>query len=412
MSLTWDVIESDCIQHMKTLETSSVDAVVTDPPYDLTAGKKGGSGPASVNLDSPYGRSRITTGNGGGFMGKPWDATGIAFRAETWAEALRVLKPGGHLLAFGGTRTYHRMVCAIEDAGFEIRDSIHWMYGSGFPKSLDVSKALDKAAGAEREVIGIKPSGPLGGKRDGSATGVGTFRDDAWVSAPVNYETAPATNLAKQWEGWGTALKPAHEPVVMARKPLTGTVAANVTTWGVGAINVDGCRVPFQGEADRAQSETKNQHTRYANPNSNRDSYSGNFPSRTDYDGSLGRWPANVILSCQCEGDSHEPGCPVALLDAQSGGASRFYYVAKASRRERSCDGIVECSHPTVKPIALMRYLCRLVTPPGGLVLDPFCGSGTTGIACVQEGFNFLGIERDASYCETARQRISHWGSS
>lgn len=357
------VLVGDCRELMRSMADASVDAIVTDPPYEL------------------------------GFMGKKWDASGIAYDLDVWREALRVLKPGGHLLAFGGTRTYHRMTCAIEDAGFEVRDSIHWIYGSGFPKSLDVSKAIDKAAGAEREVIGV--SSVTGERRNAGSEKYGGGNG---IPQSVNLITAPVTDAAKQWSGWGTALKPAHEPIVVARKPLDGTVAANVLEHETGAINVDACRV--------------------GKP--------------------IGRWPANIVLghSPDCEDECAE-GCAVAEMDRQSGdrpsqpfrenvafgsvfplskrsaggysdtgGASRFFpcfrYQAKASKRDRG-DGN---THPTVKPVELMRWLVRLVTPPGGLVLDPFTGSGTTGVACVREGFDFVGLELLDSHADIARRRI------
>jgi len=323
---------------------ASVDAIVCDPPYEL------------------------------GFMGKRWDSTGIAYSVDLWREALRVLKPGGHLLAFGGTRTYHRMACAIEDAGFEIRDSIHWMYGSGFPKSLSVEK----------------------------------------------------NGAGEAWKGWGTALKPAHEPVVMARKPLDGTVAANVLAHGTGAINVDGCRV--------GTDSTRTRHT------ADMGYRGGLLAAGAGYEtgSASGRWPANVLLS-HAEGCADEcaDGCPVAEL----GDAARYYYCAKPSTSERDAglehmpvtpghevcdreDGSAGAdnpragvrterrnTHPTVKPIAIMRYLVRLVTPPGGVVLDPFAGSGTTGCAAVLEGARFLGLELEPKHAEIARARIAHWAA-
>ena len=294
------LLHGDCLERLRELPDCSVDACVTDPPYGLS------------------------------FMGKAWDYDVPG--AEVWREVLRVLKPGGHLLAFAGTRTQHRMAVQIEDAGFEIRDLIAWVYGSGFPKSR---------------------------------------------------------NLDGDWQGWGTALKPALEPITVARKPLGGTVAANVLRHGTGAINVDGCRV---GD-------------------------------------STGRWPANLIhdgsedvVWCfpqttpspskpvrQGGGQGYKPGAEYgAARDGfgvgygDSGSAARFFYCAKASKADRGVENV----HPTVKPTELMRYLCRLVTPPGGVVLDPFMGSGSTGKAAVLEGFRFIGIEREAEYLEIARQRI------
>jgi site-specific DNA-methyltransferase (adenine-specific) len=385
------------------LPDASVDAVVCDPPYELA------------------------------FMGRAWDASGVAYDVDVWRDVLRVLKPGGHLLAFGGTRTYHRMTCAIEDAGFEIRDSVHWIYGTGFPKSLDVSKAI--------------------GKRRAEAA---------------------------RWTGFGTALKPAHEPIVVARKPLVGTVAANVTTYGTGALNIDACRVATDW-SERSDAWKRSGHS--ADPDAEKIAAPPGV-GITCHD--AGRWPPNVIFAHAgaCTDDACDAACPVAELASQSGtstsratdaprgrrnggfgdvGADRgtnvpngaqhndtgtatrffpvFRYVAKASTREREagCEALPSMSgaemvdrtegsagtqspragagrtaserrntHPTVKPVALMRWLVRLVTPPGGVVLDPFTGSGTTGVAAVLEGFDFLGVELDPAHADIARARIAH----
>lgn len=475
----------DCIDVMRTLPDASIDAVCTDPPYDLTANKKGGSGAASINLNSPGGRSRISTGNGGGgFMGKGWDSTGIAFDPATWREVLRVLKPGGHLLAFGGARTWHRLTVAIEDAGFEIRDSIAWLYGSGFPKSLDVSRAIDKAAGAEREVIGYDASKARPNKENfakrtdrqpTSAAAVGWKDNGATV-------TAPATEDARTWQGWGSALKPGFEPIVVARKPLIGTIAVNVLTHGTGALNIDATRVAFNGAADEAESKQKNRHADYGTPSGGNAVY-GDYTMvpRINYDPS-GRWPTNVLLdeSQAVELDKqggnrtggHHPrtrgkgGLSTSGHSGQDdlderhdtavGGASRFFptfrYQAKAPQSERpkiflpSCDcedpwptgtstkkvgqatggadpatsrewsATSVCgncgaeprhsSHVTVKPLALIRWLVRLVTPPGGVVLDPFLGSGTTAQACEAEGFRCIGIESDETYVPMTAVRL------
>jgi len=467
----------DCREVLASLPDCSVDSVVTDPPYEL------------------------------GFMGKAWDGSGIAYSVEMWAEVLRVLKPGGHLCAFGGTRTYHRMACAIEDAGFEIRDSLHWVYGSGFPKSLDVSKAIDKANGepdrllkftlwfrtagltakevtrmlqtagvisengtmaghyfaksrdgqpaiptaalwqvirphiaevpdwvdelvarieAEREVVG-KREVPVGHSFAGP-----TYGGDS-SSQEVSVTTA-ATDAAKQWEGWGTALKPAHEPIVLARRPLIGTVAANVLTHGTGALNIDGARVPGWWKPV---------------PPSEKGGKSGGImgkavPGKGGEAHTAGRWPANVIFDTEAG----------ALLDEQADCASRFFtaiewddntdigidvpfrYVPKPSKRERNAglDGLPEVTsrqgmggsmpiddsgkdrdrfevtqqnhHPTVKALALMRWLVKLVTPPGGTVLEPFAGSGTTLMACVMEGFNGIGIELTDEYLPIIEGRV------
>ena len=345
-----------------------------------------------------------------GFMGKHWDGTKVAFNVDVWAECLRVLKPGGHLLSFSGTRTQHRMVVAIEDAGFEVRDMIAWVYGSGFPKSLDVSKAIDKALGVEGGKGAV--SGKSGSKRNSMA---GDFAGGEY------HEYLPAADAAKQWQGWGTALKPALEPITVARKPLAcKTVAANVLTHGTGGINIDACRVPLQGDADAAAFENNHRVTeRLPQEYDGQDLglHDGGWKQRVgEAVIPTGRWPANIIHD-----GSEEVECAVTS-------AARFFYSAKASRKDRH-EGLdnpgpqfkhgdtlrkvenVEKSgnnHPTVKPTDLMRYLCRLVTPAGGTVLDPFMGSGSTGKAAMLEGFRFIGIEQDAEYLDISRARIEH----
>ena len=387
------IIHGDCLEVLRGMESNSVDAVVTDPPYGLS------------------------------FMGKKWDYDVPS--VEIWAECLRVLKPGGHLLAFAGTRTQHRMAVRIEDAGFEIRDMIAWVYGSGFPKSLDVSKAIDKAAGAEREVIGEYR---FAGRVPNST---GQYHDTHNVMSGATrhptHETAPATEAARQWQGWGTALKPALEPITVARKPLIGTVAENVLAHGTGGINVDGCRVGTEQTITCAKTEM------YGTSGRAKDQEQGFRPRRVDnrVQGEKvnppGRWPANLI---------HDGSEDVLALFPMAGdkSAARFFYCAKASKRDRDegLDGFEVAkagtlnmrtdshserngmttnpranNHPTVKPTDLMRYLCRLVTPPNGTVLDPFCGSGSTGKAATLEGFEFIGIEREAEYVEIARARVS-----
>src|SRR5699024_4795472 len=382
----------DCIQVMNAMPANSIDAIVTDPPYGL------------------------------GFMGRKWD--GLPPSLE-WAEAcMRVLKPGGHIVAFGGTRTWHRLAVAIEDAGFEMRDSLAWLYGSGFPKSHDVGKAIDKLAGAEREVVGQSPyaarrPNPMGGSvYEMNAAGYD-------VSAGLTV-TAPATPEAKQWDGWGTALKPAFEPIVLARKPLAEkTVARNVLAHGTGAINVDACRIGTTVETwpksrmyggKSAVSFTNSDETISAQP-------TGSAPS--------GRWPANVLLDHHTAAwvdeqsgvlksgggdrgttsrdglmgpDSDRGRRTLYSREADEGGASRFFYTAKAAKRERpNVNGV---QHPTVKPLAIMRWLIRLVTPPGGTVLDPFAGSGTTIEAAIIEGFDPVGIEMEADYLPLIQHRI------
>lgn len=374
--MTVTLFHGDCLDALRQLPDASVDAVVTDPPYGLS------------------------------FMGKRWDYDVPS--VEIWAECLRVLKPGGHLLAFAGTRTQHRMAVRIEDAGFEIRDMIAWVYGSGFPKSLDVSKAIDKAAGAEREVVGV--AGKSGSVRNSM---MGDFAGGEYM------QTAPATDAARQWQGWGTALKPALEPITVARKPLSGTVAETVLAHGTGALNIDGCRVEaLDGYVENAVTQ---------GINTAQTSYAPAVARRTFEPSQSGRWPANLIH----DGSEEVTG----LL----GEAARFFYCPKASKKDReeglegfqaihrangnkwtdqdyrvergerplsAESGPRRNNHPTVKPTDLMRYLCRLVTPPGGTVLDPFMGSGSTGKAAILEGFRFIGCEREANYLAIAQARI------
>jgi site-specific DNA-methyltransferase (adenine-specific) len=293
-------------------------------------------------------------------MGRAWDYD--VPRVEVWAECLRVLKPGGHLLAFAGTRTQHRMAVNIEDAGFEIRDMIAWVYGSGFPKSMDVSKAIDKAAGVEREVVGQRKAHDLKEDRPVAISAQGKDK----TTHKIISITAPATEAAKQWEGWGTALKPALEPITVARKPLAGTVVENVLEYGTGGINVDGCRIGVDVVGGKG-----------CKPSCTGNVYGGGWQRRGP-NPTVGRFPANLIH------DGSDEVCRL-LRDA-----ARFFYTAKA------------------KPTDLMRYLCRLVTPPNGTVLDPFMGSGSTGVAALLEGFRFVGIEREAEYMRIAEQRISN----
>ena len=360
------VLRGDCLEVMRGLPADSVDAVVTDPPYEL------------------------------GFMGKSWDSAGVSFSPATWAEALRVLKPGGHLLAFGGSRTYHRIAVAIEDAGFEIRDSLMWIYGSGFPKSLDVSKSIDKRAGAEREVTGLHKRQ----NRRKNGPGFHNLRGIVDVVPEALTVTAPATEEAKRWEGWGTALKPAHEPIVLARKPLIGTVAENVLAHGTGALNIDASRIAYAGlndggDWDRLAGHQSAKTIRKNLAGGDRELLAG----RVDNGKSLaGRWPANTLWDEEA----------AAQLDASTPAQpSRFFYVAKPTKRERNAGATN--THPTVKPVDLMRYLIKLVTPPGGVVLDPFLGSGSTACAAALEGFDYIGIEQNPEYADIAEARIAHW---
>jgi site-specific DNA-methyltransferase (adenine-specific) len=498
-----ELLHGDCLDRLRELPDCSVDACVTDPPYGLS------------------------------FMGKAWDYD--VPQVEVWREVLRVLKPGGHLLAFAGTRTQHRMAVAIEDAGFEIRDMIAWVYGSGFPKSLDVSKAIDKAAGAEREVVGPNPWNHVRNHNPDSWSGATRTQNGKYGSTGSGPSdiTAPATPAAQQWSGWGTALKPALEPITVARKPFKGTVAANVLEHGTGAINVDASRIkPTIAPRGREWEEQRNRvflsaaiaalsdkltelercpsiaveaagpttSAKAASPqpatckpvtgccdgtkaeSTSTSSSTGEFgrmptaqsltdiasiietasrptidwatwnscqcpstsaitsasitaalkslrlaASNSSSTGTAGRWPSNLIhdgsdevvglfpvsdardgadkgvkrqVNAYGAGWRDEPGASAGRRD--TGSAARFFYCAKASKRDRDEGN----GHPTVKPTDLMRYLCRLVTPPDGVVLDPFMGSGSTGKAAVLEGFRFIGIEREAEYLEIARGRI------
>lgn len=386
----------DALAVLRTLPDASVDAIVTDPPYGLAEHK-----PATITaaLVAWTSGDREHVPDGKGFMGRAWDA--FVPPPAVWDECLRVLKPGGYLPCFAGSRTADLMGISIRLAGFEIRDTITWHYGSGFPKSLDVSKAIDKAAGAERQVIGVHH------RHGGGSASSGSMSGDLGTASELPL-TAPATDAARQWSGWGTALKPASEPIIVARKPLDGTVAATVLAHGTGALNIDGCRVG-RAAGDRTE-YGRDRHLPHANTTASL----GVFAEVTPYvPAPAGRWPTNVVFAHApgC-GPDEAPGpcvdgCPVAELDAGSG-ASRFFptfrYQAKAPTAERpKVDGV---AHPTVKPLALMRWLVRLVTPPGGTVLDPFAGSGTTLQAARDEGFAAVGIERAAEYLPLIAHRL------
>ena len=479
----------DCLERLSALPDASVDAIVTDPPYGLS-----NTTPAQV-ADTI---TQWVTGNreylptGRGFMGHEWD--GFVPPVAVWDECLRVLKPGGHLLAFAGSRTHDLMTLGIRLAGFEIRDSVAWLYGSGFPKSMDVSKAIDKGSGVNRDrqleftawmrstgitsaqinaatdsnmgghyltdasqpaiatadmLDKLRPLLPevpehierlvaertgiewtdyvkrevIGQGKSGKTYGMGGLRGVETSTGAYDVTTA-ATDLAKRYEGFGTALKPAFEPVTLARKPLTGTVAANVLEHGTGALNIDGCRVSLNGESAPRGSGAGSSASIYSQVSGS----GGNGGNTTP---SAGRWPANVALdeSQAAELDrqsgtrtSGQPGTRrrahsttsmtgtlgelgrVETGYGDSGGASRFFYVAKAPKSERPVvDGT---AHPTVKPLALMEWLVRMVTPPGGTVLDPFAGSGTTLEAAAREGFSCIGIERQDEYLPLIHHRI------
>ena len=390
------VFNEDCLNVLREMPSNSVDSIVSDPPYGIS------------------------------FMAKKWDYDVPS--VEVWKEALRVLKHGGHALIACGTRTQHRMVCNIEDAGFEVRDVVSWIYGSGFPKSLNISKAIDKAAGAEREVVGEKttPDGKPYSARtpnsSGEYNGECQHNSLAGKTKHDNNITAPATDEAKQWDGWGTALKPACEFFTLCRKPLSEkTVAENVLKWGTGGINIDGCRVG---------------------------SHTGRFPANLIHDGSqevMDLFPETKSAGkARVGGEATQEGKGGLLgvgnhdgngmrYGDNGGSAARFFYCPKASKRDRDegLEGFEEKMvhrmghgnnekdektqafitqmrnhHPTVKPTALMSYLCRLITPTGGVVLDPYMGSGSTGKAAVREGFSFVGIELDPDYYEICKARI------
>jgi len=441
------ILQGDCIEEMKKLEDNSIDAIITDPPYEL------------------------------GFMGKGWDGTGIAYNVDLWKEALRVLKSGGFLLSFGGTRTYHRMAVAIEDAGFEIRDTIMWLYGSGFPKSLNIGKQIDKMQGNERKVVGIDKQSSQDlrdvGKKVKEIEGIDKLSFGLIENA--ERKNLKITKGNSQWEGWGTSIKPAHEPIVVARKPLSEkNVALNVLKWGTGGINIDGCRIGYKSENDKSAVDRKNKIFQGVN---NKDYNGIKFVNkeRNLEMNQQGRFPANIILDEEAGkmldeqtegkvGNGHWSKTKVTGFgefgsgkseyygvgekDNDKGGASRFFYCAKASKSERNygckemedkensitnqswkckiCNkfqlsenqDICKCknpewikpisknNHPTVKPIKLMEYLIKLVTKKGATVLDPFLGSGTTAIACIKQQRNIIGIEKEEEYIKIIKARL------
>jgi site-specific DNA-methyltransferase (adenine-specific) len=377
------IIHGDCLQVLCTFPSNTVDSVVTDPPYGLSRE------PDIREVLEKWLAGEDYTHRGSGFMGKTWDS--FVPGPSIWREVYRVLKPGGHALVFVGTRTQDLMTVSLRMAGFEIRDVIEWLYFSGFPKSMDVSKAIDKRAGAEREKIRHKA-------RPGtSGTFCGHMDSRPWIeeSRKKGYHEVdgpePVTDLAKKWDGWGTALKPAHEPIIVARKPLDGTVADNVERWGTGALNIDGCRIPTEdnlnGGAYAKQGTPRN------------DGWGMQRGGAGEYVQPEGRFPANCVT---VEDDQFY---------------SKYFNITppelskKASKRDRNSDWRGEeigttNRHPTVKPTDLMAWLVRLITPPGGIVLDPFAGSGSTCVAARREGFFFIGIEQELEYVEIARKRV------
>ncbi|HEX2868683.1 MAG TPA: site-specific DNA-methyltransferase [Ignavibacteriales bacterium] len=369
---------------MRSFPDNSIDAIITEPPYGLS------------------------------FMGKKWDYDVPS--VEIWQECLRVLKPGGHILSFFGTRTYHRGVVRIEDAGFEIRDMISWIYGSGFPKSLNIGKAIDELQGNEREVIDRRDVGH-------------DITNNGYKDAKAERKIMDVTKGSTPWEGWGTALKPAVEPIVLARKPLEEkTIAENVLKYGTGGLNIDGCRIETE--------EVITNHSRSADSAISKGKYGDSKEQETCQTAGqqLGRFPANLLLDEEAgsildeqtgtlkSGSNnvrrkeshfieHKLGKPgeAQVSYGDKGGASRFFYCAKASKQDRA-EGLEDIvnNHPTVKPTDLMQYLIKLIAPPGGIVLDPFAGSGSTGKAAVKMGFQFIGIEREPEYCKIAQARIEN----
>lgn len=413
----------DCLDKLKELPDNSVDSIVTDPPYGIS------------------------------FMSKKWDYDVPS--VEIWTECLRVLKPGGHLLSFSGSRTYHRMAVRIEDAGFEIRDQIMWIYGSGFPKSHNIGKAVDKLLGNEREVVGRKIQRVDGTVRNKQPNG-GFMKDNVVTKDSDGYidVTKPGSPESEKWEGWGTALKPAHEPIVVARKPLSEkSVAENVLKWGTGGINIDESRIGYNDDKPKERGTERE--------NTDWDGRGFGLGDRTeDWEpNNTGRWPANIILDeeagqvldeqsgiSKSTPDKRTTKTPTGQMFGtgkitshnDKGGASRFFYCPKTSKKDRNegCEeleqkrkkvaviqtkgvandgewedgkqlsSLMSNNHPTVKPTSLMEYLIKLVTPKGGVVLDPFMGSGSTGKAAVRNGFDFIGIEKEEEYLNIAKARI------
>ncbi len=431
--MTTQLIAGDCIEQMRILRENGVliDSVVTDPPYHLTSIVKrfGGKNAkaAQEGSDGRYARASA------GFMNRTWDGGDIAFRPETWRLCYDLMKPGAHLVAFSGTRTYHRMACAIEDAGFEVRDMLTWNYGTGFPKSHNVSKGIDRANGDKRPVTGSRQAHDMrGGNLMEASQGL--------AKGKMEYHyTSAASAASAAWDGWGTALKPALEPICLARKPLSKkTVAANVLEHGTGALNIDACRIEFASQEDMAAAAAAAAAQRLCHDEPGR-TYGGiGKTGFTDPRGSLapylanmdkGRWPANVlhdgsdeVMAAFPEGIS---GSPVNQRNSDkfrdtygafkgtdegfpgrsdSGSAARFFFSAKADAEDRWGS-----KHPTVKPVELIRWLARLITPPGGTLLDPFAGSGTAGVAALAEGFSAILIEREEQYLADIRERLAFY---
>lgn len=412
-----DIRHGDCLKVLRDLPDNSVDSVVTDPPYGLSNTKP--QQVADVLAAWVTGETEAVPAKKGGFMGKDWDS--FVPPPAVWVECLRVLKPGGHMAVFAGARTQDLMGLSIRLAGFEIRDTLGWIYGSGFPKGMDVSKAIDKAAGAEREVVSERPAYGIGGNGilSGHAEG---------ATAKV---TAPATPEAVKWDGWGTALKPAIEPIILARKPLVGSVANNVLEHGVGGLNIDACRVGDDVRPKGASTgEIVSENGSMAGPNTGRKvvgTVTGRFPSNilldehaaAEMDEQSGVSVSRRAVLTSTPGEIYGGGAGLPSHTGEyghddSGGASRFFpkfkYQAKAPKKERPVlereDG-TKVKHPTVKPVALMEWLVTLLTPEGGTTLDPFAGTGTTLQAARNKGFNSIGVEQDDDYIQLIEARLS-----
>ena len=435
------IYNGDCLVVMDSINKCSVDSIVTDPPYHLTSiverfGKED-SAPAQFGADGAFARASK------GFMGKEWDGGDIAFQLDTWSKCFELLKPGGHLIAFSGSRTYHRMAVAIEDAGFEIRDQCIWLYGSGFPKSHNIGKQIDKIQGNEREVVGSRKAHDIRGNALMEASVPEYKKEQSVIDLEI-------TKGSSDWEGWGTALKPAHEPMVLARKPIDEkSVAENVLKHGVGGINIDDCRVQCEpddnivrperteaqaynffrgGEEDQTnvrkttQRQPRNEQSVWTDNNSGMKAEGsmfadadprGRYPSNVMHDGS--KAVQDIFPKTSPSNPSKRKRNTVGMFGmpndatpeySDSGSASRYFYTAKTNQAERNAGA--NNTHPTVKPVELMKYLVRLVTPKNGLVLDPFMGSGSTGMAAREEDFQFIGIEKEEEYYEIAKARIKN----
>lgn len=454
--MTFELHNEDNLAVLRRMPDNSIDAVVTDPPYGL------GKEPDALAML----RDWLETGHhevkGKGFMGKSWDA--FVPQPAQWREVYRVLKPGGHVLTFAGTRTQDLVALGLRLAAFEIRDLVAWLYGSGFPKNLDVSKAIDKDAGEKGTFGEPKSEAHAGWIKRGKMRGTDGHEgyQRPWMEDPQTVsdnarQYIPATAAAAEWQGWGTALKPALEPITLARKPLIGTVAQNVLKWHTGGINVDGCRVEHVtvdggslatnphlrdtiNGGNGGHIITTEKARRVVVPNTG-----GRFPANVIHDGSdevVGLFPVTTsgkaVVGTGRDGN-HTKGIygakasKIASCFADTGSAARFFYCAKTNSTDRNegCADLPDkdwqgentCiperenrpfnpsknDHPTVKPTALMRYLCRLITPPSGTVLDPWMGSGSTGKACAEEGFSFIGIDSDTThgYFRIAQARVS-----